>query len=266
MDAEEKPKDIDQYKKWLTKCHEIEITDRIRSHYESVARKVKIDFENSGFWHQLIENLDEFDSQYQVATGYHLLIPKFEPELVMKPFDSFLLKTFRKSVLDNEQWPNPPGGEWIFPINYSSIDDVIRTLLVVKYLDGVEFMIEKIRSLCHELGLPCNVTLEAKEEGYYAAHLYISCEFEVPSLNWDTERTHFSVEIQITTQIQDVIRKLLHKYYEIRRKKPIEAKEVIKWQWDYKSDEFVANYLGHILHYAEGMIMEIREKQKEKVI
>ncbi|GAI51334.1 unnamed protein product [marine sediment metagenome] len=57
---------------------------------------------------------------------------------------------------------------------------------------------------------------------------------------------------------------MLHKYYEETRKRL--EKEDIKWQWNYKSDEFVANYLGHILHYVEGMIMEIREKQKEEII
>ena len=34
------------------------------------------------------------------------------------------------------------------------------------------------------------------------------------------------------------------------------------WQWNYKSDEFAANYLGHILHYVEGMIIEIRDKKR----
>lgn len=56
---------------------------------------------------------------------------------------------------------------------------------------------------------------------------------------------------------------MLHKYYEDKRKGIRE--EDIKWQWDYKSDEFATNYLGHILHYVEGMIMEIREKQKEEI-
>lgn len=35
----------------------------------------------------------------------------------------------------------------------------------------------------------------------------------------------------------------------------------IKWQWDYESDEFIPNYLGHILHYIEGMIMEVRKRE-----
>jgi hypothetical protein len=37
-----------------------------------------------------------------------------------------------------------------------------------------------------------------------------------------------------------------------------------KWQWNYQSLEFSSNYLGHILHYVEGMILEVRDKQKLK--
>jgi len=31
---------------------------------------------------------------------------------------------------------------------------------------------------------------------------------------------------------------------------------------DYKSPEFSSNYLGHIIHYVKGMIVEIRDKEK----
>ena len=55
---------------------------------------------------------------------------------------------------------------------------------------------------------------------------------------------------------------MLHKYYEKRRRKLKTESEII-WQWNYKSNEFATNYLGHILHYLEAMIYEIREKQKE---
>ena len=60
----EKPKDIDEYKNWLKKKHEIDISDRTRAYYESVTSKVKLDFEESHFWVQLTGNLREFDSQY----------------------------------------------------------------------------------------------------------------------------------------------------------------------------------------------------------
>ncbi len=260
----EKPKNIDEYKKWLKEEHGIEVSDRTRTYYESITSKIRTDLEKSDFWTQLIEKLREYGGEYLTRTAYPLLIPGFKAELYIKPFGSFLLKTFRKNILENKCWPDKPEGGWILPNNwYTKINDIIRTLFVVKYLDGVDFMIGKIKPFCEQCSIECRVFLEAREEGYYAAHLYTKQEFEIPRVNWDTERIDVLFEIQITTQLQEVIRKLLHKYYEDRRKRIKE--EDIKWQWNYKSDEFITNYLGHILHYVEGMIMEIREKQKEEI-
>lgn len=262
--TDKKPKDINEYKKWLKENHGFEISDRTQTHYESVTSRIKQDLEKSYFWIQLTENLKEYEGEYLAETGYNLLTHGFELELHRKPFESFLLKTFRKNIIENKCWPDVPKDIWILPNNwYSRINDIIRTLFEVKYLDGVEFMISKVKSICEEHSMVCKVSLEATEEGYYAAHLYIRKEFEIPKVTWDTEWVDVSIEIQITTQIQEVIRKLLHKYYEHTRKRL--EKEDIKWQWNYESDEFVANYLGHILHYVEGMIMEIREKQKEEI-
>lgn len=264
-----KPKNIVEYKDWLKNEFKIEISDRTRSHYQSVTNKIKNDFEKSVFWKGLLENLKKYDNEYLTKTGYNLLIANFMPELYIKSFDSFLLKTFRKNILENENWvseQSEPKGGWILPKNwYFRTNDVIRTLFVVKYLDGVEFMISKIKTSCKQHSAGCEVFLEAREEGYYAAHLYTKQHFEVPRVDWDTEKIDISIEIQITTQLQEVIRRLLHKYYEYSRKK-IKKEDDMKWQWNYNSDEFVANYLGHILHYVEGMIMEIRKKQKEEII
>jgi hypothetical protein len=141
---------------------------------------------------------------------------------------------------------------------------MVRTLISVKYLDGVEYLIHKISRMSEECGLNCQFIFEAREEGYYAGHLYFTQTINIPGIEWDTIKINAIIELQITTQLQEVIRKLLHKYYEQRR---IQLKsESQKWQWNYNDDEFIANYLGHILHYVEGMIMEIREKQKEMVI
>ena len=115
--------------------------------------------------------------------------------------------------------------------------------------------------MCKECKVKCKVDFEAKEEGYYAAHMYVTNKFEIPKMGLGTEFVNVRIEFQITTQLQEVIIKLLHKYYEKRRKQE-KLIENIKWQWDYKSDEFATNYLGHILHYIEGMIMERREKME----
>lgn len=260
----DKPKNIIEYKKWLKEQHKVEISDRTQNYYNSVTSKIKVDFEKSNFWYQLTESLKEYNDEYLLKSGYQLLIPNSKPELITKSFDSFLLKTFRINILENKNWPKPSKNEWMLPNNWHSrINDSIRTLMVVKYLDGVDFLITKIKLLCEQNKYTCEVSMQAREEGYYAAHLYIKERFEIPKIDWDTEKIDVTIEIQITTQLHEVIRKLLHKYYEKRRKRI--TKDDIKWQWNYKGDEFTANYLGHILHYVEGMIMEIRDKQNEEM-
>jgi hypothetical protein len=200
-----------------------------------------------------------------LETGYPLFTqaePILEIKLEKKPFNSFLRKTYRKNILNNDKWPNEPTGGWITPDNwYSRINDIVRTVVVVKYLDGVKFLVDKIASLANKYSLDFRVDFEAKEEGYYAAHSYVRQVFEIPTISWKTERTEIDVEIQVTTQLQEVIRALLHKYYEQKRCEL--RSEMLKWQWDYKCDEFSANYLGHILHYVEGMIVEIRERENK---
>ncbi len=263
--TKKKPENISEYKGWLKECHSIELSDRSRIYYESVANKIRQDLQKSQIWIEIIDHLNDLDGEYLLRTGYALFPPGHQPELYIKPFESFLLKTFRKNILENKNWPNEPYGGWLLPTNwFTKVNDMIRTLFVVKYLDGVEFMIDKLQSLFKIHNLDCKAYLEAREEGYYAAHLYTRKEFEIPRVTWDTEKIIVPIELQITTQLQEVIRKLLHKYYKDKRKKTKD--DISKWQWNYKSDEFVANYLGHILHYVEGMIMEIREKQKEDIL
>ncbi len=259
--SNDKPKNTDEYKKWLLEAHKIDVSNRTDNHYETVANKIKRDFEKNAFWVNLKNHIREIESEYLVKTGYHLLIPRFKPDLLTKPFESFLLKTFRINILENKNWPEEPPRGWVLPSNwFFRINDIVRTFFVVKYLDGVEFLIYKLQSICSEYSLKCEPSFKAEEEGYYAAHLDIEEKFEIPKFNFDTETVTVSIEFQITTQLQEVIKKLLHKHYEKRRKKVEETD--IKWQWDYKSEEFSTNYLGHILHFIEGMIVDIREKQK----
>ena len=110
----QKPENMKEYLKWLRKTHGVRISRRTEIYYESVTSKVKLDFEKSVFWRELTENLAHFDSEYLLQTGYNLLTNS-RPELCAKPFKSFLLKTFRKNILENERWPDEPEGGWILP-------------------------------------------------------------------------------------------------------------------------------------------------------
>lgn len=260
----QKPTNLDEYTKWLAKNHKTEIDRKTSNHFDSLALKVKDTFENSNYWSEIRKNMRDFNEEYLLQTGYPLFIdPNNTPKLLVKSFSSFFLKTFRINVLQNENWPEPPSGGWVLTDNWIiRSNDIVRTCFVVKYLDGVEFLKNKLITLADQLKQKSSKYYVAGTDGYYAAHVYVADMFEVPCKDYDTEKINISIELQITSQLQEVIRKLLHQHFESRRKKT--SIPDVEWQWDYKSDEFATNYLGHILHYVEGMIMEVRDRDDKK--
>lgn len=260
----ERPTDLDEYENWLKEEFGYR-RGKAKRRYESVSLLVRSEFEKTDFWKCLKTELAECEATYRMETnGYFLLMTKLEElKLDIKGFDSFLLKTGRWNAFENKNWPSEPDRGWVTPENwFSEINDTVRTRIVVKYLDGVEILVERLQQLCNIPGLTTSVDWEASEEGYYAAHLYVKRKYSIPTLEFDSERVPIKVEIQVTTQLQEAINRLTHKYYEERRRKVKSSDS--KWQWDYKSDEFIPNYLGHILHYIEGMIMEVRNREVKK--
>lgn len=236
------------------------MSTRTETYYESVVQAVSRSFERSAVWQDLCASLNEIDQRYFLRTSYHLLSSLSPPALETKPFASFFAKTFRKNVLQNDDWPDPPCGGWLEPTDcFERVNDVVRTRLVVTYLDGVSSLSEALTQICGQNDADCSVDYEARQEGYYAVHFYVQHACDVPREDWDTRRIRVPIEIQITTQLQEVIVRLLHKHYEKRRLATY-GQEREKWQWAYESDEFATNYLGHILHYVEGMIMGVRNK------
>lgn len=249
----------DKYVNWLDE-KDVEIAAETENQYLSARDTIKKQFEKSTIWVVLGKKLKEFQYDYKAENdNYNLLMSLQLPKLDVKGYDQFFLKTFRKNILENKNPFEEPNDGWILPDNwYSKIKDIVRTCFVVKYLDGVNFLANKIESICDENNIEYMTSFEAKEEGYYAAHLSVLQEFDIEDADLNPIKIKVWIEIQITTQLQEVIRKLLHNYYEDKREKTV--KEDVKWQWNYKSDEFATNYLGHILHYLEGMIVEIRNK------
>jgi len=86
---------------------------------------------------------------------------------------------------------------------------------VTKYLDGVEYLSGELLNIASSLNMETKLDYEAKDDGYYAAHCYLYFECEIPTQTWETERILVPVEIQITTQLQEVIKTLLHTYLRV---------------------------------------------------
>lgn len=226
------------------------------AYYEVVAARLRAQVLASAFWQSLAARMGDFEAEYRMATDFDLRVGGF-PDVLAKDWERFLDKTYRRNVQDNLEWPRPPNGGWLIPPYwFSAVNDVVRTLFVVKYLDGVDYFGSKIDETARDHGLRCVPTLEYTELGYYAGHVVVSMELEIPLESWSIEVRSVSFEIQVTTQVQEVIRRLLHPHYESHQLGEAAGRP---WQWDYESAQFSANYLGHILHYVEGQIMKVRE-------
>lgn len=255
----EKPTNPQEYETWLKDKLDVVIDAKARTYYDAATRAMLDHLERADFWQGFKAELLEYDARYTAQCGFFLLMDKGNSlEVVIKPFDSLVDKTFRKNILANENFPDAPEAGWVTPTDWlTRVHDVVRTSIAVKYLDGVTFLAERIDELAQKFGRESGVDYEAREEGYYAAHVGVPLPAEIPSKKWDTDKIVFTLEIQITTQIQEAIRTLTHAFYEKRRSATQIGK---KWQWDYDSDEFRANYLAHTLHHMEGLIMDIRAR------
>lgn len=266
--AATKPESLDEYRKWLHEKHGIQIDLQEKNHYLAVAAAIQNQFSNGPFWQEFAfgRTLRNFDERYRLQHNDYPLVLDTDrpPSLLTKRFESFLSKSFRINVLQNRHWPGPPkwlGKDgWILPDNwFVRINDIVRTCFTVKYFDGVRFLVDRMSELARHHELWLETSFQARDEGYYAAHLYVSFEAEVVTRDWATQRIRPTVELQITTQLQEVIRQMLHRHYEHRRM--LTAKPDDRWKWEHTSREFATNYLGHILHYLEGMIVEIRDRR-----
>lgn len=251
---------FEDYPQWLETTFNVDLKLE-KNRFERENDGMRRAAETSPLWARYQQEKTSLADSYVAQTTYRLFVDDARESVVAKPWSSFLHKTYRNNVMNNENWPEPPERGWLTPENwFVRVHDIARTTVVVKYLDGVTTVTQALARFAEELGVDDFVCeFEARDTGYYAAHIRAGFDFGLMSSEWKESRVRGWYEIQVTTQLQEVIRKLTHKEYEGRRAREIE--HAMKWQWDYTSEAFKPNYLGHILHYLEGMIMEVRDRK-----
>lgn len=251
---------IEEYEAWLATVWKGDRRELRRGRYLQQQRDLQHAFEHSSFKTAVEERLMEWAADYQRRNGAVLFTRTQRTlSLDLKPWESFLSRTWRENVLKNSSWPDPPVGGWYAPdCWFERLWDVVRSRLVVRYLDGVQFLATNLVELADQLGVGARLKTHAQDDGYYAMHVVVRQPFEVQTLNFEeVEQRSSEIEIQLTTELQETIGGLTHGYFEHRREEQEDPDK--KWQWDYSSEEFTPYYLGHLLHYLEGMIMQVRE-------
>lgn len=241
----------------------------LRNYYADVTNKMKNDFTSSDFIISLNDSLKDYNQDYISEHNFVLLDEKKKVELKIKPYDSMIEKCFKKDVLETNLLDVLQRGDYdalekVTKYNqlncFESFSDIIRSRITVNYMDGALTVLDEIEKLAIEKGLTCCKSYKSNDDGYYALHFDVESDFEIPNIKRKTKKIKAKVEIQINTAVQNLLVDLSHELYEKTRKR-LNVEE-IQWQWIHDSEEFVPNYLGHIAHYIEGMILNVRDKTR----
>lgn len=145
-----------EYPDWLESVWDGDLRELKPSRYLHQQAVLLRSFQGSEFFKGLLQSLHEWSHGYQGVTGHALFSSAHPPELQLhlKPWESFLSRTWRHNVLNNDSWPESPDGGWYLPSNwFERLWDVVRTRLVVRYLDGVVWLAERIEQLAAQDGL-----------------------------------------------------------------------------------------------------------------
>jgi hypothetical protein len=258
-----KPKTIEEYELWYNDQLGINLSDdSIKNRYLSNALLVKQTIQESPFFLGLSGRLENWKSEYEEKHHADLFMMETGLDLLTKSYPSVINKSFRINVLENNNWPKPPKRGWVTPENwYSHMNDLLRTTLNCKFIDGPGFLADRLLDYAKTQDMVASSYSHQKDSGYYAFHVYGFISVDLLDQSWNKQSTTCQFELQLTTQLQEIMRGLLHRYYEQTRISPVpkHRRDREKWKWDHNSLLFKSSFLGHTLHLLEGVIVELRD-------
>jgi Region found in RelA / SpoT proteins len=264
-----KPEPGKDYEDWLERHWRGDTRELREGRYLHQQADLRQAFETSDYWREVSTRLGRWAATYAKENE----APLFQgepglPSLASKPWQSFLSRSWRVNVAGNGEWPGPPSkpppGGWWMPDNwFERVKDVVRTRFVVRYMDGVEFLADKLCSCANERRFKREAWFdrEAKRDGYYAFHVYVPQRFAVQALDYEGKQERSSrVEIQVMTEMAAVISELTHTYYEIRREAdPMAVPSV--WTG---GGEWLASALQYQSADLETRILELRNEIRKR--
>ncbi|OIT16262.1 hypothetical protein BL243_12305 [Ralstonia solanacearum] len=221
------------------------------------SRSAQLAAQEHPFFSGLASDLKLWEDQELKRTGASLLMNLDPPKLESKPYGSVRNKSYRKNHLLNTKFPNEPDSGWITPENvFEKINDLVRGTLVCKYVDGPQRLAQLLTDRAQALDLRSKFDAEGREQGYYAYHFYVYIPVDVANDQMETATKELSVEVQLSTQLQEVLRKVTHDFYEEVRDQIEE--DAGRWKWEIETNRFRAGYVSHTLHLLEAIIVQLR--------
>lgn len=241
-----------------------------REEYEREIPKLARSFVGGEYWQSVLSRLRELDADHRHRREPLLAHPPVcgNPQHVApgevqdkwdctghvtwKDFDSVRDKLFRKNRRDGHldgtarEHATPVGPWCIFD---GRVSDLVRTTIVVRRFDGIQVVAKMFSDVATDFdGVRLEAQWRATPAGYHAHHIDVVVPVRTPHSD------SLKVEIQLCSQLQEVLRDLTHTLYAKYRCDP--NADSLAWQHDPYCEEFTPNYLGHLLHLADGLIVK----------
>lgn len=207
------------------------------------------------FWKRLTKELDRWRSEYREQTGAALLdrpgLPDFTGKSVVGIKDKFARRwtSERREAMFRDGAPPIP-----------QLGDLVRTRIICPYIDGVEYLAGKIEAIADEMGIFKARQRQGSLQGYFAQHIGVT-QSVFYRLAGRPTAAEIDCEIQIATTLATRMWDAGHPVYEVERQAAAQSTE---WQWNPADPRFLSNQLGHMLHLADGLLIQLREALRKR--
>ena len=253
--AEEIHKDKVTEEKWIKeiaeRCPEVELPGYWTT-LEENCKQWAIDITVSPFWRAANEHLRKWIAEYRIEFGGSLLTQEALPKFVGKGKTRIRSKLYEERKMDEEYvFKAFPENTQIIP----NLNDLVRTRIDCQYMDGVEFIGNKLFDLASKFQSEPERKRKGRLEGYFAQHIVFKHDVFYRRAGNSTA-ARINCEIQLATTLSTQVWETTHTIYEEARgikEKPED------WQWNPKDPRFVSRELGHMIHLADGLLVQLRE-------
>lgn len=234
------------------------VTDvAIPGYWDTLERDVKLwasELSVQPFWTEARDSIDRWDAAYGTLTKVGArLFPQDKkwPWFVGKKRPRLREKVLLEVANGNLPTLFPPGEPAV-----PRLKDLIRVRLETNYLDGVEFLRDQLNGHLENAGFTVNVSTQARaDDGYYACHLTFPFRRRFTFGSSNDAPVEVGCEIQIATELATTIWDRSHGAYEIVR---TDDGTDTSWQWNATDIRFLKSQLAHMIHLADGIVVQIR--------
>ena len=209
------------------------------------------------FWTTANNSLTQWRTEYRSLVGSDLLLQPSLPDFRNKSESSIRDKILRLCKKNRDNLSNiitvdgPP---------IPNLNDIVRTRVACRYIDGVEFLARKFMEVGEETNCNSKLSREGRIEGYFAQHITFE-QSVILRLAGHEQIATVICEIQLASELATRIWDASHPLYEDAR---MQRNAPAEWQWKPTDPRFIANQLGHMIHLADGLLVQLRDTDSDR--